>query len=138
MYFAYGANIDKNAMKFRCPDSIFYGIGILSGKKFIINEFGVATLVDNPESITYGILWLISEEDEKRLDVFEGVECGFYHKKDAIVNLGKTEEIVCFLYLSSNEIPSIEPRLNSYVLNIIHWAKLYGFPDDYVNEIKES
>lgn len=138
MYFAYGANIDKNAMKFRCPDSVFYGLGIVSGKKFIINEFGVATLVDNQESATYGILWLISEEDKKRLDVFEGVECGLYYRKDAIVNLNKTEAVTCFLYLSSNEIPSTETQLNSYVLNILYWAQLYGFPDEYVNMIKEA
>ncbi|ESZ95000.1 AIG2 family protein [Sclerotinia borealis F-4128] len=54
LYFAYGSNLSLTQMHTRCPHSTYYGLGVLYGYRWIINERGYANIVpittSNPDS----------------------------------------------------------------------------------------
>ena len=76
LYFAYGSNMNRNQMTFRCPDAEVAGTVQLSGYRLAFREngggTGVATVLPEPDSFVDGVLWRISERDERRLDHYEG------------------------------------------------------------------
>ena len=73
-YFAYGSNMDARQMKERCPQSEKQEIVELSGYEFFINKRGVANIRQNKDKKVVGIVYTISEDDEKELDKCEGVQ----------------------------------------------------------------
>ncbi|KAA8572454.1 hypothetical protein EYC84_003074 [Monilinia fructicola] len=48
LYFAYGSNLSLTQMKARCPNSTYYGLGVLQGYRWIINQRGYANIVSDP------------------------------------------------------------------------------------------
>ncbi|KAB5570157.1 hypothetical protein GE09DRAFT_1283308 [Coniochaeta sp. 2T2.1] len=97
LYFAYGSNLSPTQMSSRCPSSSFVGLARIPGYKFIINARGYANVVPVPATSTInsttteeegviGVLYEISEEDEDRLDGYEGVPWAY-----------EKVEIGCFL-----------------------------------------
>ncbi|KAB8300284.1 hypothetical protein EYC80_000484 [Monilinia laxa] len=50
LYFAYGSNLSLTQMKSRCPNSTYYGLGLLQGYIWIINERGYANIIPDPHS----------------------------------------------------------------------------------------
>lgn len=59
----------------RCPSSTYVGIARLSSYRWIINDRGYANIVEtnSASDVVYGLVYTLTEEDEKRLDVNEGV-----------------------------------------------------------------
>ncbi|KAK7698975.1 hypothetical protein SLS64_012030 [Diaporthe eres] len=108
LYFAYGSNISPEQMAHRCPDSIFLGKATLPEYRWQVNERGVANVVpvpkrspqeerkgrrrdhddadDNNAVVVEGLIYAISAEDERQLDLYEGVAKGRYEKYDVCVD----------------------------------------------------
>ena len=80
LYFAYGSNMNKPQMNFRCKSSSPVAIAKLPNWKFLINSRGVATLVPKNGKAAYGVVWAISRDNEKSLDYYEGVREKIYYK----------------------------------------------------------
>lgn len=57
------------------------GIAYLHGYRFQINQRGFANVVPSPNDVVAGLCYLISAEDEARLDINEGVAIGSYEKE---------------------------------------------------------
>lgn len=74
-YFGYGSNLWLKQMTLRCPSATYAGIARLARYRWIINGRGYANIVQtsNPTDVVYGLVYALTEEDEKRLDVNEGV-----------------------------------------------------------------
>lgn len=70
LYFAYGANLDQENMRWRCPDAVAIQPLHLQGYRLAFS--GVATILPEEHSQVPGGLWAISEADERALDQFEG------------------------------------------------------------------
>jgi len=73
LYFAYGSNLSLAQMAQRCPSSPYLGVAVLRDWRWIINARGYANVVPSPGDLVYGLTYALSEEDEARLDVNEGV-----------------------------------------------------------------
>ncbi|KAI0436990.1 hypothetical protein F4803DRAFT_571393 [Xylaria telfairii] len=95
LYFAYGSNLSTAQMRSRCPSSTPVGLAHLTGWTWIINERGYANIVakkyrDSPHNGTvdraedqalkavpgtgvYGLIYRLHPDDEKDLDIYEGV-----------------------------------------------------------------
>ncbi len=75
-YFAYGSNMNRNQMAFRCPDAEPIQTIRLKGYRleFCANGGGngVATVLPDPGSHVDGALWRISDRDENHLNHYEG------------------------------------------------------------------
>ena len=68
-YFAYGSNMDVEQMRVRCPGSQILGTARLDGYRFRINRRGVATVVAEEGAVAWGVVWDLTREDERTLDM---------------------------------------------------------------------
>jgi hypothetical protein len=80
LYFAYGSNLQLKQMAKRCPDSQFQGRARLNNFIWQINERGFANVISAPNSFVEGLCYLLSAEDEARLDRSEGVPTAYQKK----------------------------------------------------------
>ncbi len=76
-YLAYGSNLNKYQMNFRCPDSVPAGSCILHNWELVFRR-GVLTIEPSPGSFVPLGIWKISEDDEKSLDRYEGYPHLYY------------------------------------------------------------
>ena len=78
-YIAYGSNLSVEQMKFRTPDAVIVGTGILQDWRLLFRRF--ATIRKSAGFNTPVLVWKISKQDEKNLDMYEGFP-RFYVKKN--------------------------------------------------------
>jgi gamma-glutamylcyclotransferase (GGCT)/AIG2-like uncharacterized protein YtfP len=78
LYFAYGSNLDLDAMASRCPDSEPVGVATLGG--WALTFRGVADIEPRKGARTHGAVWRISARDLERLDAYEGYP-GLYRRE---------------------------------------------------------
>jgi len=71
LYFAYGSNLNKGQMKYRCPRAKPLGAAYLVGWRLVFR--GVADIEEGDEMDLLPVgIWSITEECEKSLDAYEG------------------------------------------------------------------
>ena len=86
LYAAYGSNMHPEQMLQRAPHSPMAGTGWLHGWRLTFGgedigwEGALATVVEDPGSKVFVVLYDMTKEDEKTLDRWEGSELGI-HKK---------------------------------------------------------
>jgi gamma-glutamylcyclotransferase (GGCT)/AIG2-like uncharacterized protein YtfP len=134
-YFAYGSNICTMQISERCPDSVKIGVATLHGYEFMINELGVAGVIERSDSSVIGILWQISEEDKESLDFWEGADVtggAYHHKKLAVITDGKSVDAL--VYIARNTVRG-QPR-EGYLEKIVDAALGHGFDHDYVRYLE--
>jgi hypothetical protein len=61
----------------RCPDSQYQGHGRLHHFRWQINDRGFANVIPDPDSVVEGLCYLLSAEDERKLDRSEGVPTAY-------------------------------------------------------------
>lgn len=79
--FAYGSNLGLEQMKKRCPGHEVVGKATLEDYRWIINKRGYANVVPAKGDVVEGVLSWLTEDDEIRLDMNEGVAKGSYRKE---------------------------------------------------------
>ncbi len=57
------------------------GTALLRGYRFQINERGYANAIQSPADVVAGLCYLLTSNDEARLDINEGVAIGAYEKE---------------------------------------------------------
>lgn len=70
LYIAYGSNLNKKQMQYRCPDAELAGIGALTNYRLEFRR--VLTVIPCPGSSVPVAVWKISSSDEEKLDIYEG------------------------------------------------------------------
>lgn len=94
-YIAYGSNLNKAQMAYRCPDAVYVGNGYLKGWELVYmgSKTGAyATIRQKHGKIVPIGLWAISSRDEASLDCYEGYPI-FYKKKALRVHGNDTVDI---------------------------------------------
>ena len=122
-YIAYGSNMSMEQMGFRCPDAWVVGVGYLEDYKL---EFYLHATVEpsNKGDRVPVVVWEISENDEKSLDVYEGCP-NYYVKQTATVRMSDGEEIVGLIYVM-NKFRDFPPS-RDYVDGIEQAYRRFGF-----------
>lgn len=64
----------------RCPKAKLIGSARLPEHTFLINQRGYASITAAQNRVVHGLLWTLTEADEKTLDRYEGVSKGLYRK----------------------------------------------------------
>lgn len=128
-YIAYGSNMCREQMAERCPTARRSGVARLDGWRFRINGKGFATLVADPKSTSFGLVWHIEAQDERNLDAYEEIAAGLYGKATLTVP-GHGPALI---YLAADASPG-RPR-PAYIEPIVAAAKAAGFPASYVAEL---
>ena len=93
LYVAYGSNLNKGQMKYRCPTAKFYGTGMLQGYELQFKgreHTAFATIAPKDGASVPVGLWEIQPRDEQALDLYEGFP-SHYFKKDVPVQVGGKE-----------------------------------------------
>jgi gamma-glutamylcyclotransferase len=127
MYFAYGSNLWRDQMQARCPEHRFLGAGILSGYRIIITARGYASVIQSPTDIVCGSVYIITESDEERLDLCEGVRDGIYLKETIDIETERGA-IRCLVYVDPvSEEGMPEREYVEWMKHGIHDAKLPSF-----------
>ena len=80
LYFAYGSNMDRNAMLQCCPASKPVGIGRLMRHRFIVFDEGYASVTRDPQRAVWGMVWDLALADVPALDRYESLSTGLYTK----------------------------------------------------------
>ena len=117
-------------MAHRCPSYNFEGIGVLSGHRFLINERGVATVMQDEANHVIGVVWTISNADKTTLDRYEGVASDHYLSNLMTVAVDGIDSEV-LLYVATCTIPGM-PR-HGYIEKIIQAARLHCLDPEYLN-----
>ena len=75
LYVAYGSNLNKGQMKYRCPTAKYVGTGELQGYElqFKGRERSAFATIGRKEGASVPVgLWEIQTRDERALDMYEG------------------------------------------------------------------
>jgi len=129
LYFAYGSNMDIAQMKHRCPENRLIGKALLPRYRWIITRRGYATVVPSQQDEVEGVLFEISKKDEERLDCYEGVQQGSYHKEMLHV-LHEGEDIQALIYI--DPITEVGVPKREYIQRINKAIRSAGLSKDYV------
>ncbi|KAK7724463.1 hypothetical protein SLS57_004218 [Botryosphaeria dothidea] len=160
LYFGYGSNLWLAQMARRCPTSTYLGIARLRRWRWLINERGYANVVELPSSSSsenlqhtvYGMVYSLQPEDERRLDVNEGVpdaygkewlEVDFWRKEEGgegvEVDVGKgvPEKKRVLVYVDRERVGEGPPK-EEYVHRMnkaVGDAVKVGVPKKWVEEV---
>jgi hypothetical protein len=129
LYFAYGSNMDPRQMRLRCPNAERIQTATLPGYRFLINRRGVATIERHAKSSVMGVVWKLTRECERSLDLHEGVLWGFY-RKETVAVLGHADRraIPALVYID----PIRERGLarSGYIEKVLLGARRANIPED--------
>ena len=100
-YIAYGSNMNKDQMAFRCPGAQIIATGVLHGFQLEFNRHATIVESGNPTSAVPVAVWEITAEHERLLDRYEGYP-RYYRKISCTVDLGAGEHIRGMAYQMCN------------------------------------
>ena len=134
-YIAYGSNLSVEQMKVRTPDAVIVGTGMLEGWQLLFRRY--ATIKKSEGFKVPVLVWKISEQDEKNLDVYEGYP-RFYMKKEMKVavkslngdDLGKITAMVYIMTKNAVKARRNNPLPNPYYYSVLDEGyNAFGFDD---------
>ena len=105
-YFAYGSNTNLKQMAHRCPRAATVGAVALPDYTLIFN--GVASIKKRNGSAVDGLLWEITPNCERSLDIYEGYP-RLYTKRTVTVCANDGTKYKAMVYIMTPEYDS--PRL---------------------------
>ena len=139
LYAAYGSNLDPQQMVQRAPHSPAFGTGWLRGWRLTFGgadlgcEGALATVVEEPGSDVFVMLYDVPRRDVRALDRWEGQALGLYRKFRVRLETLDGNPLAWLYVLNDYEggLPSAR-----YVGIIADAAEQAGAPDDYVKDLR--
>jgi hypothetical protein len=133
LYFAYGSNMDRAAMRQRCPKSTPLGPARLARHRLVIGAQGYASVVHDPRRSVWGLLWDLALADVSALDRYEDVGNGLYGKavQPVITDSGARRALI---YLVADSRPGAARP--GYIEGILGAARDIGLPPDYIRDLE--
>lgn len=128
-YIAYGSNLNIEQMNRRCPHSIRVGSGILEDYELTFKYFLTVKKVAGAKT-PIGI-WKITDEDEKKLDIYEGYPTHYRKEYIDIEIDGKLEKGLIYIM---NSIREAQPPSGTYMQTCTVGYKNFGFDLNYLND----
>ena len=124
LYAAYGSNLNKKQMQYRCPTAKYVGVGELQGYElqFKGREHSAFATIGRKEGASVSVgLWEIQARDERSLDMYEGFP-SHYFKRDVQVKMGG-REVSAMVYI-------MNPRMNFNLPSPSYYATVHqGYKD---------
>lgn len=118
-YCAYGSNMNLKQMKMRCPKAKVIGTGILDNHKLTFRgiQRGVANIESCKGRKVPIVLWEITKECEKELDIYEGFP-RLYTKKNIKVVVNE-ESVEAMVYVMTDGYTNMVAAPTEYYFNTI-------------------
>ena len=135
LYVAYGSNLNIEQMYSRCPGAALIGSGFLQNVKLMFgshnNSWSYATVKPELGAVTPVGIWEVNEEDEKRLDRYEGYP-KLYSKKECCFEMQGTR-MKGIIYVMNEPVEAILPT-KRYMETCIQGYKDFGLNMTYLRE----
>ena len=129
LYFAYGSNMDVDAMARRCPRSKALGLARLERHRLAAMREGWLTALRDPSSAVHGVLWSLALSDVAALDRYEGLFEGLYAKlMQAVIAESSPKQAI--VYFGVNSGPGV-PR-PAFIAEVVAAAKSWPLPAEGV------
>ncbi len=125
--------MDEKQMAHRCPDARVVSVITVPSWRFTLDAAGVATIVPDAASSVEGLLWSVTPEDIRSLDLYEGVQSGCYRKEVIPVD-ANADERMALVYLSNRNLLQRNQRAG-YMARILQAAIDHSFSRDYVRTL---
>lgn len=120
-YLAYGSNLNKLQMSFRCPNAKAVGVANLNNEQLAFcgsRSGSYLTIIKKEGAKTPVAVWEVDEIDENALDRYEGYP-SFYRKETRKVKMkfadGKYKTITAFVYVMNSNDFSLPDNRYWYV-----------------------
>jgi Gamma-glutamyl cyclotransferase, AIG2-like len=130
LYFAYGSNMNAEAMARRCPRSKAVGLARLARHRLAVMREGWLTVVRDSRASAHGVLWDLALSDVRALDRYEG---SLYAKivQPVIAKSGPKRALV---YVGANAGPgTLRP---DYLTEILAAARAWPLPAEAIAAIE--
>lgn len=136
LYLAYGSNLNKTQMAYRCPKAIPVGVSCIEDYGLVFRR-GVLTIEPKKGgSVPVGV-WRISASDEKALDRYEGFP-RFYRKETFMVNIqGHAMETPAIVYIMNAGFP-LEGPGRAYLQTVLDGYRDFRFGKDELRRLYDA
>jgi len=125
LYFAYGSNMDVEAVARRCPRSKPLGLARLARHQLAIMREGWLTAARDPRGDVHGVLWDVAFADMRALDQYEGLAGGLYVKAQRPV-IGERGAKQALVYFGANSGPGVAAA--DYIAGVLAAARRWRLP----------
>ena len=144
IYAAYGSNMHPEQMQQRAPHSPMAGTGWLHGWRLTFGgedigwEGALATVVEDPTSKVFVVLYDMTPADENNLDRWEGSELGVHKKIRCRVErvASDTDTDPVLAWSVRRRCLGRRPAVGGYIGVMADAAEIAGAPSEYVHEIR--
>lgn len=133
-YFAYGSNMDREAMRRRCPKSRPLGRARLIRHRFFIMSSGHGSVKRDPHMDVHGVLYDLALSDIPALDRYEEVGRGLYQKITQPVLRDGAAPARALLYVGTSAREGVAQ--DSYFECVIAAASDWDLPDSYLRYLR--
>jgi cation transport regulator ChaC len=133
--FAYGSNMDAQAMAQRCPRGKLLGRARLPRHRVGLMPDGYATLVPDAAAVAHGVLWDVSFAELATLDRYEGVAQGGYVKISQPVLREVGAPVRALIYFGKPGT-RLGRAPDDYVEKIVAAAVEAGLPGEHVDFLR--
>jgi len=108
LYFAYGSNMNRPAMRRRCPAARAIGPAILEGYRFFVGLEGWGSVARSAGDVVHGVLWRLTPRDIAALHAYELLHQGLYDVRHLPVRT-EGRRVRAMIYLLRRRAPG-KPR----------------------------
>ena len=134
LYFAYGTNMDVEAMRQRCPRSSVQGPARLARHRLAVTHEGTFTIARDPGADVHGVLFDLALADVRALDRYEEVGRGAYAKIMQPVLRAAGAPVRALIYVGRT-YGTAPPRADHLAV-VQRAAQAFGFPPRYLAELQ--
>lgn len=139
-YLAYGSNLNKEQMSRRCPGARAVGTSVIQDYRLLFrgSKTGSYLTIEPKAGREVPVaVWLVSDENESALDLYEGFP-RFYYKAQVKVPVksfrtGKTVNRLAFVYIMHKD-RAISIPSKTYVRTCFAGYQAFGFDEKYLRE----
>lgn len=131
-YFAYGMNTNLEQMGMRCPRARSLGAVELPG--YQLDFKGCATITENSNTSMQGVLWEITKECERALDILEGYPSFYYKKRVKVYQNGKQHKAMVYI-MDQREV--LYAPSQGYYNTLVDGYTKHGIDIEQINQAVE-
>jgi hypothetical protein len=133
LYFAYGANMARDAMAQRCPGARPLGPAVLERYRFFVGVDGWGSVRPSGGDAVHGVLWRLTLRDITALHAFELLHKGLYEVRYLPVRVGHRRCRAMIYLLRRREAGLARP---GYIAGIATAARAWRLPERYVRSVE--
>ncbi len=133
LYFAYGSNMDKAAMRVRCRGAQALGPARLDGYGFFIGIDGWGSVKPSAGGRVHGVLWKLTPRDMAALHAYEMLDKGLYDVRGLPVRVGAHTARAMIYLLRRRQTGTPKPGYAEFCAAA---ARAWHFPERYIRSIE--